>query len=290
MFKSEMCKLYNDIYGEQMLNKVFNSRLSNICNMINDDGIVKKLKENELGYYSDYIKPVIDKQKNIKYESAIFFIPLIKRYDYKIITKSKNVTTNEFYEWITGVEKAQIPVRKELIKSVNNTILRDKINKINRNKKLSPAEKTEKVSIEKRKFFHCMNMVFENNETNFLISGGIYIKIRDFIIKKYEDEHIAKELQYIRDVIENSTPTIRINIIPKIEKLIKREIEKYEKGKIKLNYEDINAIKSIRLASDMAKYDEEKQAYIESLGEKYSLFKREMMAEEYIIKKYENEK
>lgn len=290
MFKSEMCKLYNDIYGDQMLDKVFNSRLRNICNMINDDRIVKKLKSNELGYYSDYIKPVIDNQKNIKYEAAIFFMPLIKTYDYKIITKSKNVTINEFYEWITGVEKAQIPVRYKLINSINNTILRDKINKINKNQKLSPAEKTKKVSIEKRKFLYCKNMVLENNETNLLISGGIYIKIRDSIIEKYEYEHVAKKLKYIIDVLTYSSPTIRINIVPKIEKLIKREIEKYEKGKIKLNYEDINSIKSIRFASDIAKYDEEKQAYIESLGDQYSLFIREIMALEYIIKKYENEK
>ena len=30
MFKSEMCKLYNDIYGDQMLDKVFNSRLEKL--------------------------------------------------------------------------------------------------------------------------------------------------------------------------------------------------------------------------------------------------------------------
>lgn len=246
MFKSEMCKIYNTIYSENRANKVFNSRMDKICNLLNDKRFYNKLKVDERGYYDRVIMVAINKEKNLNYEIMAFFLPLIYEYDYKIVNFSNNISVNEFYTWITRLSDAQILIREKFNNYMKENILDPSIRKISSNMKKSPNEKTKLIIEFKEKFNFDLKKIEDIFESNFYISGAIYVKLYDFIIEKLvKDDGIEEMTQNIIKYIKYTSPAIRLNIVPKLDKILSKELLKYKDEIYKVNASDLDSIDNV---------------------------------------------
>ena len=272
--------------------KVFNDNFRKICRCIESDEFYNYLNKKEQGYYNAIIKPAIKDEKNLDYETMVFFLPLIRVDIAKIFNNSGSdtyMTIEEMHELIDRLEEAQNLLKDNFVEHVKNKLEKKK-EKIRNNSKLYSSDKTIKIKQLEKEFNKEWDEINSEKREIYFISFHIYIKIYDFnVINVMDNNGIYRRIKGIEKYINRVPDIVKLNLIPKIEKLMFKEFSKYkgEKDITKDKYWDNAEIENI-------KYMIENEEIIECFTKKYEekeyglLMQHELAMEE--LEKQEGDK